>query len=79
MDEFPHGAGMAGVDTASVVMIDPGYLSDAAHGEVAGWILRGLAAYTSIGGGDGLYEVEPTEAGLRAPTSLHRCEGSERV
>jgi hypothetical protein len=48
------------------VIIDPGYLSDAARGEVAAWIRRGLAAYTSIGGGDGLYEVEPTEEGLRA-------------
>ena len=66
LDEFPHGAGMVGVDTASVVIIDPGYLSDAARGEVAAWIRRGLAAYTSIGGGDGLYEVEPTEEGLRA-------------
>jgi hypothetical protein len=35
LDEFPHGAGMVGVDTASVVIIDPGYLSDAARGEVA--------------------------------------------
>lgn len=67
------------MDTASVVIIDPGYLSDAARGEVAAWILRGLAAYTSIGRGDGLYEVEPTEEGLRAPTSLHRREGPERV
>jgi hypothetical protein len=66
LDEFPHGAGMVGVDTASVVIIDPAYLSDAARGEVAAWIRRGLAAYTSIGGGDGLYEVEPTEEGLRA-------------
>jgi len=37
LDEFPHGAGMVGVDTASVVIIDPGYLSDAARGEVAAW------------------------------------------
>jgi hypothetical protein len=66
LDEFPHGAGMAGVDTASVVIIDPGHLSDAARAEVAAWIRRGLAAYTSIGGGDGLYEAEPTEEGLRA-------------